>query len=288
MSRRSSLPSILRAVIVLLTLLGAIASPASAQNPTAPASGAQVTETDVVVRWTLEPNTYSQCVQWASGPDTAYAGGPFLVPDETDCDLSPYDTAYLLDELEVRRYYWHVKTVREVCDDEYDCREDGGWGPTAYLDSVEPPPPPAPTGCSKQAASFVADEFILPFARKREPRYYRDVEPDMWQPAGPVCRDLNGDGDREMIVRLLCCTGGSLSPWAIFTHDRAGQWRMAYAQASDTVFRLSVRARTVRTMLPAPYEGACTRRVRYRTVRWTGSRFASTLTRRVRAPHRGC
>lgn len=288
MSRRNALPSIVCAVMMLLTLLGAFVSPANAQTPTEPASGTQVTDIDVVLRWTLEPNTYTQCVQWAARPETTYAGGPFLAPEDTDCDLGPHDLAYLLDELEMGRYYWHVKTVREVCDDEYDCSREQGWGPTAAFDSVEPPPPPAPTGCSTQAAAFVADEFILPFAAEREPRYYRGMDADIWQPAGPVCRDLNGDGDREMIVRLQCCTGGSLSPWAIFTHDRAGQWRMAYAQAGDTVFRLSIRGRTVHTMLPAPYEGACTRRVRYRNVRWTGSRFASTLTRRVRAPHPGC
>jgi hypothetical protein len=85
-----------------------------------------------------------------------------------------------------------------------------------------------------------------------------------------------------MIVRLGCCTGSSLSPWAIFKHDSARKWRMAYVQVCDTVFRLSVRHRVVRTMVPAPYDGACTRYVRYREVRWTGSRFRSHLTRRSR------
>lgn len=69
-----------------------------------------------------------------------------------------------------------------------------------------------------------------------------------------------------MIVRLVCCTGGSLSPWAIFKHDSSGQWRMAYARSRHRL-RLSARRRVVRTMLPAPYEGACTRYVRYREVR---------------------
>jgi hypothetical protein len=109
-----------------------------------------------------------------------------------------------------------------------------------------------------------------------------------WSRVAPVCRDLDHDGDREMIVRLICCTGGSLSPWAIFTHDRSGQWRMAYAQVRDTVFRLSVRGRVVRTMLPAPYEGACTRHVRYRKVRWSGSRYRSQLTRRSRLARTPC
>jgi hypothetical protein len=34
--------------------------------------------------------------------------------------------------------------------------------------------------------------------------------------------------------------------------------------------------------MPAPYEGACTRFVRYRLVRWAGSRFTSKVTKRKR------
>ncbi|HUR87043.1 MAG TPA: hypothetical protein VMY78_17060 [Solirubrobacteraceae bacterium] len=126
----------------------------------------------------------------------------------------------------------------------------------------------------------MADDFLLPYANERYPAYYDGIVG--WTPDPPRCRDLDGDGDREMIVRLQCCTGGSLRPWAIFRHDAAGQWRMAYAQIRDTVFQLRFRGRVVRTTLPAPYEGACTRFVRYREVRWNGSRFRSRLTRRSR------
>lgn len=288
LSKRRLATSIIRALLLPLVLSAASASPAAAQTPAAPANGERVSGDDVVLRWTLEPGWRTQCVQWAVRPETSYAGGPFLAPDATECDLGPQDLAYLLDELEVGRYYWHVKAAREVCDDSEfdDCRYDEAWGPTAYFDSVEPPPPPRPTGCSAQAAAVVADEFILPYANKHYARYYKGITG--WSPSAPVCRDLDGDGDREMIVRLLCCTGGSLSPWAIFTHDASGQWRMAYAQVRDTVFRLSVRRHRVRTMLPAPYEGACTRYVRYREVRWSASRFRSHITRRSRLRRKGC
>lgn len=65
-----------------------------------------------------------------------------------------------------------------------------------------------------------------------------------------------------------------------FQVDAAGEWHMAYARAVDTVFRLQFRRRSVGAMQPAPYEGACTRFVRFRVVQWSGARFRSHLTKR--------
>jgi hypothetical protein len=73
----------------------------------------------------------------------------------------------------------------------------------------------------------MADDFLIPYAKKDLPSYYRDITGDVdWTRLGPVCRDITGDGHREMIVRLGCCTGGSLSPWAIFKHNPpdSGEW----------------------------------------------------------------
>ena len=274
-ARRASPMTRRPAFVALLLAFAATTSPATAQTPVAPANGAQIVDGNVVLRWTLDPGRYSRCVQFASRPETSYPGGPFLAPTTTTCFLGPQDLAYLLVDLSIRRYYWHVQTGREGMEDPEEV-----WGPTAYFDSVEPPPPPRPSSCSRKAAAVMANDVLLPYAEKRYPRYYKGVTE--WEPSGPICRDLDGDGDREMIVRLLCCTGGSLSPWAIFKHDPSRQWRMAYAQIRDTVFRLSVRRRVVRTMLPAPYEGGCTRYVRYREVRSSSSRFRSRLTRRSR------
>ena len=176
-------------------------------------------------------------------------------------------------------------------------RHRGGFGtfdgiePDQRVDFVYFTEVPRPRGCSAQAVQALADDVLIPYAKRHYPRYYRgtgegEIE---WQARVPICRDLDSDGDRELIVRLICCTGGSLSPWAIFTHDASGQWRLAYAQIRDTVFRLSVRRRVVRTRLPAPYEGGCTRYVRYREVRWTGFRYRSRLTPRSRVQRaRGC
>jgi hypothetical protein len=140
-----------------------------------------------------------------------------------------------------------------------------------------------PTGCNARAASYFADNALLPFAERHYPSYYEDIAGEVdWSRAPLICRDLTGDGRAEMIVRLTCCTGGSLSPWAIFQRDDTGEWRMPYAQIRDTVFQLKIVRRSVRTMLPAPYEGACTSHVRYRVVRWTGARFRSHKTGRRR------
>jgi hypothetical protein len=156
---------------------------------------------------------------------------------------------------------------------------------SALLLAVSPSTAPgraasAPTGCNPRAASYFAKHALLPFAHRQYPRYYSNVDDRAWFRDPMICRDLTRDGHVEMIVGLHCCTGGSLSPWAIFKHDRSGQWRRAYARVRDTVFQLRVRHRVVRTTIPAPYEGACTRHVRYRLTRWNGRRFRTHTTGR--------
>jgi hypothetical protein len=283
MLRRAATPACLARLLALLVVsFAALAPAASAQAPAEPANGARIVDDSVVLRWTLEPGWRSECVQWSARPETSYPGGPFLDPDATVCDEIGYqDVAYLLKELDIRRYWWHVNASHVSCPDPaQDCTSEYTWGAPVYFDSVAPPPPPPPTGCSARAADYVAYELLLPYAHKHYRRYYNMVGDDAWGQPKRICRDLNGDGNKDMIVRLLCCTGGSLTPWAIFTHDQAGQWQMKYAQVRDDVFQMRLRGRTIRTMLPFPYEGACTDKVRYREVRWNGNRFRSKLTGR--------
>ncbi|HMJ33920.1 MAG TPA: hypothetical protein VK501_08380 [Baekduia sp.] len=271
---------VLALVAVFVSL--AASTRATAQAPTTPAEGAQITQAETVLRWTLADGWHTRCLEWAARPETASNGGRFLEPSGSTCDLAPTDVAYLLKDLELGRYYWHVEVERQSCDsaDLAGCRTDDAYGPTASFEVV---PPPLPRGCTPAAAKAVGDEILLPYALDHFPRYFEGIEG--WSPVAPVCRDLNGDGDREMVVRELCCTGGSISPWAIFVHDRdSGAWKLAYAQIRDTVFRLKLLGRVVRTTLPAPYEGACTRWIRYREVRWSGGRFRSRLTHRRRVP----
>ena len=270
-------------VVIVSVVCGAAgAAPAGAQQPVSPANGAQIPESEVILRWTLPHGWQTDCVQLSHRPETTYPGGPFLDPAGTDCALGPRDEAYLLEDLDLGVYYWQVKASRYHCDDDLygACDTEESWGPVAYFDSVNPPPPPPPTGCNGRAAAYFGENDLLPYAKRRYRRYYKGIT--AWGRTPVVCRDLTGDGKSEMIVRMVCCTGGSLSPWAIYKRDSAGQWRRAFAQVRHTVWRLRVKRRVVRTMSPAPYEGACTRFGRYWNVRWNGKGFRSKRGARTR------
>lgn len=151
------------------------------------------------------------------------------------------------------------------------------------------PPAARAASCTAAEADAAAQTQLLPYADAHDKGFFDDfggVEEMGYRRGLLKCRDLTGDGTREMIVHMQCCTGGSPSPWGIFKLDASGAWKLAYARAVDTVFRLQFRGRAVRAMQPAPYEGACTKFVRSRVVTWNGSRFRSRITRRtaVRAP----
>lgn len=147
----------------------------------------------------------------------------------------------------------------------------GVAGAGAALSSSPPEP------CSAAMARQLGEASVLPEARGRNHNLRKIA---LWSFGGYLCRDLTGDGRAEMIVRMECCTGGSVTPWAIFMRSEIGIWDLAYLRAHDTVFRLSVRNRHVYALLPAPYGGACTEFVRDRVVRWNGWRFESRLSRR--------
>lgn len=152
------------------------------------------------------------------------------------------------------------------------------------------PPARAAASCSSAQADAAARTQLLPYADAHDHGIYNQFggTAKMGYERGLLkCRDLTGDGTKEMVVHMQCCTGGSPSPWGIFKLDASGAWTLAYARAVDTVFRLQFRGREVRAKQPAPYEGACTRFVRYRVVSWAGSRFHSRLTHRT-AAHPSC
>lgn len=264
---------LLLAAVLLAAALTAL--PASAQTPVEPPNGARIDKGEVILRWQLENGWYSSCLEWSHRPETSYAGGPFLAPDGHDCMIDPRDVAYLMTGLDVRRYYWHVQATQEGSDG-----METVWGPVAFFDSVDPPEPPPPTGCTPAAAEYYGYGDLLDYANSHYPSWYSDSI--KWARRGPICADLDGDRDREMIVWMQCCTGSSYSPWAIFKHNAKGEWHMAYVRIRDTVWKLGVRGRTVRAMMPSPYNGGCTNSVRYRVVSKKGARFRSRLTRRYR------
>lgn len=147
--------------------------------------------------------------------------------------------------------------------------------------------PPIPSECGDAAASAATD-YLLDYAAEVYPSFYEGGSPVEWF-YDPTCRDLTGDGDPELILILRCCTGGSLTPWAIFKHDAAGQWVRVYARVRDNTHYFRVQGSGVITKVPARYEGACTHIYRTRVVRWNGAAFAGKLgsARRERRS-RGC
>src|SRR3954465_284352 len=114
----------------------------------------------------------------------------------------------------------------------------------------------AAQGCTTAAADDAATAQLLPYADRHAPRFfgqYGGAAALRYERGTLLCRALTGDGDREMIVRLLCCTGGSPSPWAIFRHDANGAWRLAYAPANETVFRPGGGGRGVAAKMAGAY-----------------------------------
>lgn len=145
--------------------------------------------------------------------------------------------------------------------------------------------------CTKQTAQRVGEEQLLPRVAEMKPGFYTDVAGDVeFAAENPLCRDLTGDGEPEMVVVMSCCTGGSLQPWGIFSRDDEGAWALAYAAPNDNLRRrLRLIRRGVKAVTTVRYEGACTRRVRSHLVRWNGRRFSGKTSRPYNLPRlRGC
>ncbi|MDT7784337.1 MAG: FlgD Ig-like domain, partial [Pseudonocardiales bacterium] len=68
---------------------------------------------------------------------------------------------------------------------------------------------------------------------------------DYYVPGTVLCRDLNGDGIRDMTVLFQCCTVSSPSVVAVFAGTQTGRYRLAYMNSRDLVFGISLRRRKV-------------------------------------------
>jgi hypothetical protein len=252
------------AALAAAVLWGAAAS-AFGATAVAPVRDARVTAATATLRWTLAPGEYTGCVE-LSRSSAVVADGAFTDPLESGC-AGPYSVAtsmaVTVDGLGA--YYWHVQTRRETCDADGACTWTAAYGPVAAFDSVEPP---APAGCTPDAAAALAQTVLLPDAQRRPSARVRALASRLWEVSGPLCRDLTGDGDREMVVRLRPAPGGGATetPWAIFRHDRTGAWRLAYARFGDPVTRLRASRAGVRTTLTG---------CRTWVVVWDGRRFAT-------------
>ncbi len=99
--------------------------------------------------------------------------------------------------------------------------------------------------------------------------------PDAYSIHQVICRDLTGDGVKEMTVLLLCCTTAAASPWAIF-EEKHGRWRPAFRRAPP-IDDIGLRGRAIVERLPVYRYGdalCCSSFTKRITVRWNGSRFA--------------
>jgi hypothetical protein len=122
---------------------------------------------------------------------------------------------------------------------------------------------------------------------------------DVFAIAHVHCYDLTGDGRNEMIVELVCCTGSSLDPWAIFT-PRGERWSLGFSRINTQVFMLTVGAfaplgraaangRAVEEKIPEYGPGepsCCPSSYRYAYTSWRGASFVrgESSQRRERVP----
>jgi hypothetical protein len=130
--------------------------------------------------------------------------------------------------------------------------------------------------CNRRAAVLSPKSQLLAYADAHSD-FYDDFggARKLHYGVGPVkCADLDGTTGTEMIVQLLCCTGGSPTPWGIFARDAAGAWQLQYARPGDNVWKISVQDKTVVARQPATYEGACTDHFKDREVRYDSARHA--------------
>lgn len=179
---------------------------------------------------------------------------------------------------------WSV--TRVIADREYDghlgqCPFDGQPRvPSSIAEDFALCSTPVTCGHRGETIGWVREDLIATYAASAYPRYYAgEYAPTEWELGHMMCADLTGDGDREMVARFICCTGGALTPWGIYKHDNRGRWTRAYAQVRDNVYPFERRGRTIWTRRVYRYEGAFTHLVQNRVVRWERGRFRSSLGR---------
>jgi hypothetical protein len=141
----------------------------------------------------------------------------------------------------------------------------------------------AAPACSKSAAR---DAIAASSGAQEAIRRTGNVEPgqDVFEVYGVSrvrCRDLTGDGKREMGVLLRCCTVSSYSPFLIF-RPAGSAWEYRYGKSRMTIFRVSARGRSFVLKEPdyaATDPNCCPSGYRYYRIRYRRGEFR---TRRIR------
>ena len=94
-----------------------------------------------------------------------------------------------------------------------------------------------------------------------------------------LCADYDGDGDVDRLALYGCCTVSSPAPFAILRNDRTG-YAVAYSRLSDIVFAIRTAGRDLIEREPKYARSdanCCPSRIRERRIRWTGTRFSTTV-----------
>jgi hypothetical protein len=141
----------------------------------------------------------------------------------------------------------------------------------------------AAPACSKSAAR---DAIAASSGAQEAIRRTGNVEPgqDVFEVYGVSrvrCRDLTGDGKRELGVLLRCCTVSSYSPFLIF-RPAGSAWEYRYGKSRMTIFRVTARGRSFVLKEPdyaATDPNCCPSDYRYYRIRYRRGEFR---TRRIR------
>jgi hypothetical protein len=155
--------------------------------------------------------------------------------------------------------------------------------------AASPAPAQAAPACSKTAAkrAVVTTSFAARIKRATGKSFYRGL-PVMriFGVYQARCFDLTGDGQREMLVQLLCCTVGSIDPWAIFT-PHGNRWHLAFSRVKTNNFGTAIgmydsdvpggqRRPAVEEKIPVYSRddpNCCPSSYHYRYTVWDGQRF---------------
>jgi hypothetical protein len=136
--------------------------------------------------------------------------------------------------------------------------------------------------CSKAAARR-AILGVPSFVRAVRRRVYAGKQSlfSIYNTQRVICRDLTGDGRRDMAVLMFCCTAASPTPVAIF-RNTGSRWAYAFGSTRRLVDAMSVRGHDLIELSPVYRRSdafCCPSSHRRHRLDWTGHRFVSRRAR---------
>src|SRR3954468_14669930 len=142
--------------------------------------------------------------------------------------------------------------------------------------------------CSKDDAERVWRASDMP--QRIEAEYGETFTPagDVFGVYKQYCRDLTGDGVREMIVELAGPTVSSPTPWAIYQVNGGGTPVVSFAEIKVSYIALQIRGdsypdidvKVRQRYFTGTEPNCCPQGARYRYVRWNGTAFVYGKRRR--------